>query len=156
MRTNHFDGLQTKSEMNSLVIGEIESIMGDLSTSADVKVLEVARALDGLNKAWNAKKDSSPQGAPEEKFIFHHCNVDIQKVQSLLDFPLIERGPLCKVCDCFNCNKLPNCHLNFPTTEHWCEKICGGLIGVARCEFRDKEDPKPEKWTLEEIMKREG
>ena len=84
MRSNWFAGLQTKSEMNSLVIGEIEAIMGDLSTNADVKVLEIARALDCLNKAWGAKK-ALLQAEPEEKFIHHQCNINIEMVEPLLD-----------------------------------------------------------------------
>ena len=138
MRTNHFDGLETKAEMNSLVIGEIEEIMGDLSTNADSKVLEVARALDCLNKAWDMKK-ALLQAEPEEKFIHHQCNVGIQKVQSLIDFPLIERGLMCKECDCFKCNKLPNCHIEFPTTLHWCEEICSGMFGTVNCMYGAKD-----------------
>lgn len=84
MRSNWFDGLETKGEMNDLVIGEIEAIMGDLSTSANEKVIEIARALDGLNKAWNAKKDSSPQGAPKENSHLD-CTIDLSKVESLLE-----------------------------------------------------------------------
>jgi len=152
MRKKWFDGLQTKEQMNSLVIGEIEAIMGDLSTNADSEVLKVARSLDRLNKAWDAKK-ALLQAEPEEKFIHHHCNVDIQKVQSLLDFPLIERGPMCKICDCFNCNKLPDCNIKFPTTLQFCEKKCAGKIGIVFCEYKGK---KPVKWTLEEIMRNEG
>ena len=84
MRSNWFSSLQTKSEMNSLVIGEIESIMGDLSTNADSKVLEVARALDCLNKAWDAKK-ALLQAEPEEKILHPQCIVNVTKVQSLLE-----------------------------------------------------------------------
>ena len=151
MRSTWFDGLQTKTEMNSLVIGEIEAIMGDLSTSADVKVLEVARALDGLSKAWDAKKTLAPTRA-EEEIIHHHCNIDIERIESLLDFPLIERGPSCKECDCYNCNKLPDCHILFPTTLHFCEKICDGTIGVANCDY----GPKEIKRRAERIFRNEG
>ena len=173
MRATWFDGLQTKAEMNSLTIGEIESIMGDLSTNADSKVLEVARALDCLNKAWDAKKTLAPTRA-EEEIIHHHCNIDIERIESLLDFPLIERGPSCKECDCYNCNKLPDCHILFPTTLqdchilfpttlqdchilfpttlHFCEKICGGTIGVANCDY----GPKEIKRRAERIFRNEG
>ena len=84
MRTTWFDGLQTKSEMNSLVIGEIESIMGDLSINADAKVLEIARALDWLSKAWDMKKDSSTQGAPKVNSQLH-STIDASKVESFYD-----------------------------------------------------------------------
>ena len=83
MRATWFDGLQTKAEMNSLTIGEIESIMGDLSTSADVKVLEVARALDGLSKAWDAKNGSSPQGAPKE-ISQEHCTTEKWSLEEIM------------------------------------------------------------------------
>ena len=84
MRSTCFDGLQTKSEMNSLVIGEIESIMGDLSINADAKVLEIARALDCLSKAWNVKK-ALLQAEPEEEICHPDCMINVTKVQSLLD-----------------------------------------------------------------------
>jgi len=64
--------------------------------------------------------------------------IDVAKVESLLDFPLIERGPACKECDCFKCNKSPNCHIEFPTTLHYCEKICNGKIGIVFCEHSQK------------------
>ena len=84
MRATWFDGLQTKSEMDALVIGEIEAIMGDLSTNADAKVLEIARALDMLNKARNMKKDSSTQGAPKVNSQLH-STIDASKVESFYD-----------------------------------------------------------------------
>ena len=128
MRSTWFDGLQTKAEMNSLVIGEIESIMGDLSTTADVKVLEIAWALDYLNKAWNAKKDSSPQGAP--------------KVNSQLDYNTeiqIALGTACEACDCFGCSHWSHCHLLFPTTQICCEKDCIGRNSFVGCDYSDKD-----------------
>ena len=84
MRSTWFDGLQTKAEMNSLVIGEIEAITGDLSINADAKVLEVVRALDCLNKAWGAKK-ALLQAEPEEEICHPDCMINVTKVQSLLD-----------------------------------------------------------------------
>ena len=90
MRSTWFDGLQTKAEMNSLVIGEIEAIMGDLSTSADVKVLEVARTLDGLSKAWDVKK-ALLQAEPEEEICHPDCMINVTKVQSLLEPWYVER-----------------------------------------------------------------
>jgi len=147
MRSTWFDGLQTKADMNSLVIGEIESIMGDLSTNADKKVIQVARALDCLNKAWDAKKDSSPQGAP--------------KVNSQLDYNTeiqIALVTACESCDCFGCSHWSRCHLLLPTTQICCEKECIGRSSFVGCVYTDKEkrEPLEEKWTLEEIMRNEG
>lgn len=152
MNLNWFDGLNTKEEMNSMVIGEMEIVMGDLSTTADVKVLEIARSLDRLNKAWNAKKALLQTEPPKENTLFH-STIDVGQVESLVGFPIVERGPSCKICDCFKCNKLPNCHIEFPTTSHFCEKICGGIVGIVRCSFKLKEETV---WTLEKIMRNEG
>ena len=56
MRSTWFDGLQTKAEMNAYVIREIESTIGEIHTTAALKVDRIARALIGLEHAWNAKK----------------------------------------------------------------------------------------------------
>ena len=151
MRTTWFAGLETKAEMNAYVIRKIESTMGEIHTTSALKVDRIARALIGLEHAWNAKKPLLQTEAPGE--ISHlDCNIDSRKVESLLDFPLIERGPSCKECDCYNCNKLPNCHIQFPTTLHFCEKICGGTIGVANCDY----GPKEIKRRAERIFRNEG
>lgn len=55
-RKNWFIGLETKSEMNSLAIGVIGEIMGDISTTAERKVFEIALTLMGLELAWGEKK----------------------------------------------------------------------------------------------------
>ena len=90
MRSTWFDGLQTKAEMNAYVIREIESTMGEIHTTAALKVDRIARALIGLEHAWNAKKSSSPQGAPKE--ICHpDCMINVTKVQSLLEPWYVER-----------------------------------------------------------------
>lgn len=82
--TNHFIGLETKAEMNSLAIGVIGEIMGEIHTSAFRKVIKIARTLRDLELAWNIKKDSSPQGAPKENSHFD-CTIDVAKVESLLE-----------------------------------------------------------------------
>jgi len=140
-RTKWFIDLETKEQMNSAAIGIIEVIIGDLNTTLSSKANETACVLRDLNHAWNMKKTSAPTEVPKE--ISHlDCNIDLKKVESLLDFPLIERGPACKTCDCFGCNELPNCHILFPTTQRFCEKACVGTIGVGRCEYSDKESAK--------------
>jgi len=143
-RSTWFAGLQTKEQMNTLVIGEIEVIMGDLSTSADVKVLEIARALDGLNKAWNVKKDLAPTRS-EQEIIHHHCNINIERVESLVDFPLIGCGPACELCLCFKCEHLTHCHAFEPTTVHYCKDQCRGTEAVHDCQ-----------WNSEKILRNEG
>lgn len=89
MKLDWFAGLETKAEMNSIVIGEMEIIMGDLSTSADVKVLQVARSLDRLSKAWNAKKPLLQTGA-EKEISQVDCTIDVSKVEPLLDRRMAE------------------------------------------------------------------
>ena len=137
MRSTWFDGLQTKSEMNSLVIGEIESIMGDLSTSADVKVLEIARALDGLRRAWDAKKTSASTEAPKVNSQLY-STIDVSKVEDLIVFPLIPLGPLCRVCDCFKCKKLHNCTIKLPSVIVNCKDDCNGRIARNVCYYARK------------------
>jgi hypothetical protein len=52
--------------MNSLAIGIIEEIMEDLDTTAEAKVAEIARTLQGMNQAWDAKKASVRAESNEE------------------------------------------------------------------------------------------
>lgn len=70
----------------------VTDIMANLSTTSEAKVVEIARQMMYKDRVkgddslpMDAKKDSSPQGAPEEKFIHHKCNIDIRKVEDLLD-----------------------------------------------------------------------
>jgi len=172
-----------RSNLHHLFTANVKVIMGDLSTTSDEKVIEIARELIRMDRTemddslpMDVKKPLLQTEAPKENYHLD-CNIDwteikssekawtqealdnaiigidLAKVESLLDFPLIERGPSCKECNCFKCNKMPDCHILFPTAQHFCEKICGGKIGVANCEYRPKTEPM---WTLDEIMKREG
>ena len=84
MRSAWFDGLQTKSEMNAYVIREIESTMGEIHTTAALKVDRIARALIGLEHAWNVKKPLL-QTEAEEEICHPDCMINVTKVQSLLD-----------------------------------------------------------------------
>jgi hypothetical protein len=79
-----FADLKTKAEMNTLAIGIIEEIMGDKSTKAWQKVLEVACTLRDLNRAWDAKTTLAPTGAKEEN-IQTKCSMDSSKIPSLVD-----------------------------------------------------------------------
>ena len=55
-RTNWFNDLETKADMNSCAIGIIGEIMGDGSTlMAYRKLFEIARTLEALEKAWKLK-----------------------------------------------------------------------------------------------------
>ena len=84
MRTTWFDGLQTKAEMNAYVIREIESTMGEIHTTAALKVDRIARALIGLEHAWNAKKPLLQTEAPKE--ISHlDYNTDWTKIKLLAE-----------------------------------------------------------------------
>ena len=84
MRPTWFDGLQTKAEMNAYVIRKIESTMGEIHTTAALKVDRIARALIGLEHAWNAKKPLLQTEAPRE--ILHpDCIINVTKVESLLE-----------------------------------------------------------------------
>ena len=134
---NTFLDYETKAEMNSMAIGRIEVVMGELDTYADKKVISIARILSELNQAWNMKKDSSPQGAPKET-IQPKCNIDLARVESLVDMPLIKLCPACAECDCFLCGNLGTCHILLPTTSYHCLHKCEGKHGVTNCEYRPK------------------
>jgi len=134
---NLFLDYETKAKMNSMAIGRIEIVMGEIDTYAEEKVISIARILKELNQAWNMKKDSSPQGAPKET-IQPKCNIDLARVESLVDFPLIKLGPACAECDCFLCDNLGTCHVLLPTTLYHCDNKCGGFRGVTNCEYRSK------------------
>lgn len=136
---NKFADLETKAEMNSAAIGIITEIMGEMHTVPSSKVIEIARTLRDLNLAWNIKKPLLQTEAPLE--INHqHCTIDLSKVESLVAFPLIDRGPICPICDCKRCSKIANCHILFPTTLFFCANRCGGSLGVVNCEFADEEN----------------
>ena len=84
MRSTWFDGLQTKAEMNAYVIREIESTIGEIHTTAALKVDRIARALIGLEHAWNAKRPLL-QTEAEEEILHPDCMINVTKAQSLLD-----------------------------------------------------------------------
>jgi len=148
MKLNWFDGLETKEQMNSLVIGEMEIIVGDLSTSANVKVLEIARSLNRLNKAWDAKKALLPAEPPRE--ISHlDCTINLEKVEPLLAFPLVELGPECKKCQCFTCSNLFGCQISLSGEAKHCKTECKGAGRTYACRSF-----KP--WTAELISRNEG
>ena len=134
-RKNWFIDLETKAQMNTNAIGIIEEIMGNIHTTAEEKVVGIAQTLQGLNQAWNMKKDSSPQGAPKET-IQPQCNIDLARVESLVDMP--HGGPGCLKCDFFKCKNLSSCHIMFPTTLYHCDNKCGGFMGITNCGYRSK------------------
>ena len=134
-RKNWFIDLETKAQMNTNAIGIIEEIMGNIHTTAEEKVVGIAQTLQGLNQARNMKKDSSPQGAPKET-IQPQCNIDLARVESLVDMP--HGGPGCLKCDFFKCKNLSSCHIMFPTTLYHCDNKCGGFMGITNCGYRSK------------------
>jgi len=134
-RSGWFIDLETKAQMNTNAIGIIEEIMGEIHTTAEEKVVGIAQTLQGLNQAWNMKKDSSPQGAPKET-IQPKCSIDVSKVESLVDMPHDDLG--CLKCDCFLCGNLGTCHILLPTTLYHCLHKCEGKHSVTNCEHRPK------------------
>ncbi|SPF51206.1 hypothetical protein SBF1_50090 [Candidatus Desulfosporosinus infrequens] len=62
----------------------------------------------------------------------------------------IERGPACKECQCAVCGNLPKCHVLAPTTEYYCEKECGGMVGVGNCQFANRKNEESEAKTCSE------
>jgi len=147
---NRFHDLETKAQMNSLTIGAIEEIMGDLSTPAPSKLVGIARWLRELDLAWNAKKAPLPEGATEE-ISQTKCSINLELVEPLVDFPLTKRGPNCEICKCFNCSELTVCHIIKPSTMRHCERFCDGKRPILTCKIFDKENYEPE-----EIKKPDG
>ena len=83
-QTNWFYDLETKEQMNSCAIGIIGEIMGEESTIAHRKLFKIARTLEALEEAWNAKNPLLLTEGTEE--ICHpDCIVNVTKVQSLLE-----------------------------------------------------------------------
>ena len=83
-RTNWFNGLETKAEMNSCAIGVIGEIAEERNIAAYAKVIEIVRTLRALEEAWNVKKPPALTEGSEE--ILHpDCMINVTKVQSLLD-----------------------------------------------------------------------
>jgi len=84
-----------------------------------------------------------------EKEINHlDCTINATKIESLVDFPLVELGPWCKACECFNCSLIGRCHLFSPSTIGYCKNNCRGIGGNPHCKYFTPR-------TLEEITKRE-
>lgn len=132
--TNWFANLETKAQMNSLAIGAIEEIMGDLSTPAPSKLVGIARWLRELDLAWNAKKAPVSAGAVE-KISQPNCSIDLSRIESLVDFPLVGYGDGCKKCTCFECKDLGNCYIYNPTTVLFCTTQCRGEFERYSCKF---------------------
>ena len=83
-RTSWFNDLETKADMNSYAIGIIGEIMGEIHTTANRKVIEIAWILRDLEKAWDVKKAPTSIEAPEEIYHPKHT-INVTKVESLLD-----------------------------------------------------------------------
>ena len=135
---NSFHDLETKAEMNSLAIGAIEEIMGDLSTPAVSKLVGIAKWLRELDLAWNAKM--APQQRDLKEISQPKCSIDSSRIESLVDFPLTKRGPNCDKCQCFNCDRLTRCHILLPSTLSHCAYACGAFAPIVNCEYANKEN----------------
>lgn len=136
-RTNWFNDLKTKAEMNSCAIGIIGVIVGEIHTTANCKVIEIASTLKDLEEAWNTRKPSAPTESPQENSHLD-CTMDLEKVESFVNFPIIPLGPLCEVCDCFKCKLLHRCTFKGPTTLVNCVYQCNGIIARNVCQYARK------------------
>jgi len=136
--TNWFANLETKAQMNSLAIGAIEEIMGDISTTAPSKLIGIARWLRELDLARNAKM--APRQRDLKEITQGNCSIDSSRIESLVDFPLVKRGPDCEKCQCFNCDRLTRCHILLPSTLKHCAYACGGHAPITNCEYANKEN----------------
>ena len=144
-----------RRKLHNLFEAEVREIMGDISTSAQTKVVEIARQLMYMDRvkmddslSMDAEKPpAETEGAKEINHL--DCTMDVAKIESLVDFPLVELGPECNTCDCFACSSLSDCRMIPGNHIMFCKDICRGTVGIGRCQFA-----KP--WTLKEITKREG
>ena len=83
-RTSWFNDLETKADMNSLAIGIIVEIMGEEHTMAYRKLFKIARTLEALEEAWNAKNPLLLTEGPEE-IVHPKHTINVTKVESLLE-----------------------------------------------------------------------
>lgn len=138
-----------RTHLHAFTTGIIGVVIGEIGTTAEEKVVEVVRILRDMRVVFDdeaypwdvtdAKKDSSPQGAPKENFHLD-CTIDLSRVKSLIDFPLTERGPNCKECKCFDCGELIECHVIKPSAMHHCAYFCEGRLPTKACKYFDKEN----------------
>jgi len=135
---NRFHDLETKAEMNSLAIGAIEEIMGDLSAPAASKLVGIAQWLRDLNLAWKMKE--APQQRDLEEISHLDCSINLESVESLVAFPLTKRGPNCETCKCFNCGELIRCNSIKPSALYHCGHVCLSMFPVLNCKIFDKEN----------------
>ncbi len=88
-RKDWFTEFETKAEMNSFAIGVIKEIMGDISTTSEAKVIDIARTLEGLEQVWNVKKPLLQTGA-EKEIIHPDCTIDPSRIEPFLDRRMAE------------------------------------------------------------------
>ena len=167
-RKNRFIDLKNVAEMNSMAIGIIGVIVGEIHSTTEEKVVEIARTLKDVDQALDAKKGSALTEArgeithlnciinPEkvESFKRQWNSIDISKVESLVAFPLTERGPNCEICKCFNCGELIECRVIEPSALFHCASLCIGLYPIESCKYFDKEND--DQAEAEEILRNEG
>lgn len=89
-RTNWFNDLETKAEMNSCAIGIIGEIMGERYMASYAKVIKIAITLKALEEAWDVKKAPAETEANMET-THTDCIVNVTKVQSFLEPWYVER-----------------------------------------------------------------
>ena len=75
-----------------------------------------------------------------ESFKSQWNSIDLSKIESLADFPLVKRGPDCEICKCFNCGELIECHHTRPSALYHCGSLCKGLLPIKECKIFDRED----------------
>ena len=152
-RKNRFIDLRNEAEMNSMAIGIIGVIVGEIHSTAEEKVAEIPRTLKDINQVLNVKKGSALTEAQGE--ITHlNCIINPEKIESLVAFPLIKRGPNCEICKCFNCGELIECRVIEPSTLFHCASLCIGLYPIESCKYFDKEND--DQAEAEEILRNKG
>lgn len=144
MNIKEWDGLETRAELNSRAICAIEQIMGEIHTTINAKNNEIALMLRDLNR-----KKALLLTEPTRKINHLDCTIDLGKIESPVEFPLVELGPECKGCLCYTCSNLFTCTICSPNMLESCLKFCRGIVGIEHCE-------ECEPWNAENIMKREG
>ena len=83
-RKNRFIDLKNVAEVNSMAIGIIGVIVGEIHSTAEEKVVEIARTMKDMNQALDAKKASALTEAPRE-ISQVNCTIDHSRIAPLVD-----------------------------------------------------------------------
>ncbi|WP_407310993.1 hypothetical protein [Desulfosporosinus sp. SB140] len=136
-----------RNSLYPYVVGNIKGIVMDSSWNSDQKIQEIKETLIYLNQVlnddslpWDNKKASAPTETVREDARLN-CIMDLSKIEPLVEFPLIELGPMCNKCQCFKCNYLGTCHILLPSNLHSCRSVCKGYLApMSNCEYAKEND----------------